>query len=419
MILLFLWIITVSSYLVVDYDKKYQFNMTVGGQKLLMTIDASYADTFIHHNHDYCDYYLDFSDDEDNEDYEECLLIKLYNPEQSETFTPNNNLPAWRDGSDIIEVNSWGSDIFNVNGKKLNVTFALANTTFFEANSLGLGFPKSEVTNLTPEYNINTTGVLYDNFLQSLKNEGIISRLGYSIVFNEDKETGRVILGGVDNKRYKNLVTLPLNDTTETTAQILVDYLSLGFNDTSVDLIDNTTILQITNNYDGIFLPEAAYDKFRDTLRASYSAEKSFLEESNVSLNFEFGDLNIEIPWEDFTSPRYESAYDASTDTSNITNTSQVLVSVYGSSDNTIYIADSLLKNAYFYLDMEGKTVSLGNLVATNSSDVQSVDAVPITQPSDSSPTESQEDGNDSAGSKIYVHWVMILVMLFLFTDFI
>ncbi|CAH6719141.1 hypothetical protein CLIB1444_02S01860 [[Candida] jaroonii] len=403
--------------------------MTLGGQKLLTSIDISYADTFIHYNYDFCAILENYGFD--NDEFQECLTLNLYDPDESKTFTPNTVLSPWRDVSDSLDITQWGSDIFNINGKKVNATFALANITMIEVNTLALGFPKSEITNLTPEYNINPSGVVYDNFLQSLKNQGIISRLGYSVVFNGDKKTGRVILGGVDNKRYKNMVTVPLNDTTETTTQVMVDFLSVDFNDTSAEITDDPLVLQISNNYDGLFLPSAAYRKFFDNLdvrevQGQYAIDKSILEESDLSLNLEIGDLTIEIPWEDFTIEQDHVSFvnssgdliiDNSTDTSS--NSSTVLFSVYISGEDTMYIGDSFLRNAYVFIDMEDKTVSLGNLVSTNSSDVQSVDAMPITQPSDSSPTESQEDGNDSAGSKIYVHWVMLLSIFLLFTDFI
>lgn len=227
-----------------------------------------------------------------------------------------------------------------------NLQFADATENDAGMGILGIGFDT-----LGAEATVITGGPTYPNLPYVLKNQGIISKVAYSLFLDSpDAESGSVVFGGKDLAKVNgDLVTLPITTDTALTVNLLS--LSLGNQTADVNtdvLLDSGT----TINY----LPDAAFTQLIGSIPGTYYKNVSgtgiyLVDCANPvpdwTFEFNFKGITIPVPLID-------------TYSTNITDENDQFVGCGYQVGSGNILGDTFLRRAYVVYDLEDGEISLG-----------------------------------------------------------
>lgn len=227
-----------------------------------------------------------------------------------------------------------------------NLQFADATRNDAGMGILGIGFDT-----LGAEATVITGGPTYPNLPYVLKNQGIISKVAYSLFLDSpDAASGSVLFGGKDLAKVNGeLVTLPI--TTDNALTVNLNTLSLGNQTAEINtdvLLDSGTTI--------FYLPDAAFTQLIGSLPGAYWKNVSGTPLYLVDCATPVPDLTFEFNFEGITIPvPLNDTY-----STNITDENDQFVGCgYLISTGNI-LGDTFLRRAYVVYDLEDGEISLG-----------------------------------------------------------
>lgn len=233
--------------------------------------------------------------------------------------------------------------------------FAVANSSSSDVGVLGIGFTQLERTK---------DHSTYDNLPITLKKQGFIGKVAYSLYLNSpSSKKGSILFGGVDHAKYHGeLIDVPI---------VSNDSLDIGLESVAVNghTIQTSTSLLLDLGTTWSYLPENVIKaiaiqikgKFVDSLGA-YVADCHH-QYGNLTFNFA-NNAKVEAPISSFLVPitTFENSKRSSSD-----NCVLAIFDDYGSST----LGDNFLQNAYMRYDLEERKVGIATVKYTNESSIE------------------------------------------------
>ncbi|KAI5957710.1 hypothetical protein KGF57_002976 [Candida theae] len=237
-----------------------------------------------------------------------------------------------------------------------NSEFAVANSTSSEFGVLGIGFTTLEQTH------DNST---YDNLPITLKKEGYINKVAYSLYLNSPtSKEGSILFGGVDNAKYHGeLVDVPIVSNTD--LEVELDSITIEgkkyFNQSKI-------LLDVGSTWS--YLPTKLFKAIAKKTHAKYdhildAYVSNCHHKGNVTFNFA-NNAAVEAPLSSFfvTVATYNS-YKRSED-------NRCVLGIFGD-DEFFSFGDNFLRNAYVKYDLEDKTIGLATVRYTNETSIEAL----------------------------------------------
>jgi yapsin 1 len=267
---------------------------------------------------------------------------------------------------------TWGSSVVSFGNATLeNFTFGVANNSNSTVPVFGLGFEGNEAS--TASFMENYGGAFqYANFPAALKEAGFIERTLYSLYMNSETSEGSVLFGGIDHAKYTgDLVTLPLDNIyadkgyeQPITFNVQLSSLTLTSSGGDVNAISSPVSVLLDSGTSFVYLPENAVNTMMQAFGAVYSNDIGFYVidcptgSTGVEFNFQFGDVNISIPFEDFLTTADETG---------------TLCAILINTSEDVILGDTFLERAYVVYDLDGLQVQLAPV---NNTDVEDIEVI-------------------------------------------
>jgi Eukaryotic aspartyl protease len=301
---------------------------------------------------------------------------------ESSTFVDYPAIPfqiRYLDGTTIRgdyfgDVLAIGSDI-----TLQNMTMALARQATLGTPVMGIGYSAGEsITSLDPS-------AIYPNFMDELINQGLINSRAYSLYLDSlDSDSGSILFGGVDTKKYSgDLIALPIQPDVQSG-----DLTSFTVAFTGLSVADSSGNSQFTR--ENIAVPVvldsgSTYTYFPDDLAEAIlkgvgattdstldNIVPCSLRNEDATFVFSFGGQggpSIKVPLSEFVLPLLGNLGRTPTfdDGSEICN-----IGIERAGDNPIVFGDTFLRSAYVVYDLENNQVALAQaMFDVSDSDIQ------------------------------------------------
>jgi len=261
-----------------------------------------------------------------------------------------------------------------------NQQMGLATDTDIPAGIMGVGYDVNEAI-----LAVQTTP--YPSIIDTLQKQGFTNTKAYSLWLNDlDSNTGSVLFGGIDTKKYQGSLTgLPIqkNERSGTYSDFTVVMSSLSFTSASGKVsninIANTPVI-LDSGSTLMYLPNDAADAVAKTVGASYvRSQKTYYANCNIAsnsagVNVGFGGSGGPTIFVDLT----ELLIPAQTkDGSQATDSKGNPICTFGiqrSDDNDVLFGDAFLRSAYVVYDLTENQLYIAQTVFnTTESDIREI----------------------------------------------
>lgn len=298
-----------------------------------------------------------------------CDTYGTFDSSRSSSFRSNNTDFYILYGDTTFALGTWGVDTLVIDGLSVeNLSFAVASQTNSTVGVLGIGLEGLETTNAGA---LAKSGpYTYANLPTKLVEDGLIHRRVYSLYLNEaSADSGNILFGGVDHAKYSGtLQTIPVINTLvnygySEPIKLEVTLSGVSYNGKSLSstqyaaLLDSGTTLT--------YAPSSLISSIASAVGASYSSTYGYYmmscptRSSDVkNITFSFQGVEINAPLTNFLL--------AATST-------QCVLAIMDSGDNSLIMGDSFLRSAYIVYDLDNLEIAMAQV---KYSDSTSIDAV-------------------------------------------
>ncbi|KAI5957711.1 hypothetical protein KGF57_002977 [Candida theae] len=247
---------------------------------------------------------------------------------------------------------SYVSDTVTFGGATVkNQEFGLAETSSSQYGVLGVGLLPLEATE---------NGTTYDNFPVSLKKQGYINKVAYSLYLNSLKSTtGSILFGGVDNAKYQgDLVELPVLEGDD----LAVNISSVSINGQT---FSNETSVILDTGSGFSYLPLNVVEGIAKQIGGTYDSQGDgyivdCIQTDTLTFNFP-KNISITVPISNFLYPL--SIVDGRPSLKCFL----AIKNDYGYGS----LGENFLRGAYVKYDLEERTIALAQVKYTTESDIQ------------------------------------------------
>lgn len=297
-----------------------------------------------------------------------------FNPSTSSTF--ENTTKPW----DIEYLEMKGAygflckDTVEIGGASVPDAYvAVADVASITTDVFGVGYRNGEGTvrlNKTTE----TLYGSYPNYPVSLKNDGFINTIAYSLYLNNlDAQDGAILFGGVDHaKYYGTLGIVPIFNMAPQvlkspfTFSVILNSISVKSDDHSCPLVSDFAVpVLLDSGTTFAMLPNETTKAMADAYGFTFDNDWGFFVGNCSPHNFDafelnFSGVNVSIPAESLLAPGPADG---------------LCILAIQSSDilSNIILGDVFLRNLYVVYDLENNQIALGQAKYTDESDVEEI----------------------------------------------
>ncbi|ONH64854.1 Aspartic proteinase 3 [Cyberlindnera fabianii] len=330
----------------------------------------------------------------------------------SSSFKGNGSFFFIQYGDSTYATGEWGTDDVTFGDFTIdNLMFAVANQSNATVTVLGIGLEGNEASTSSFMDRYPGGAFTYPNLPVAMKNQGLISKVGYSLYMDPDSAEGVVLFGGIDHAKYEGeLVTLPLLNyykdqgvDTPITFDVELNSVSITGDSSTVTLLDESISVLLDSGTSFNYLPRNTIINLARSLRAQYSSrlERYYINcpssKTGMTLDFKLGDVTIKVPIEDMLAP---------------IDTSYTYCALMVQPSQRYILGDTFLRHAYVVFDLEDLEVQIAQYKSTNSVDIRNFngDSVSVSSAAASStgssasstPSSSSTSSTDSSVSNTY-----------------
>lgn len=288
-------------------------NVGSNGDKNEVLVDTGSSDLWVMESNVICRYSSNMKREVDDserlqsnrlqrKDLNECLTFGSFSPQKSTTFKNDTSAGAFYIEylDNTYSLGYWGTDNVKIDNVEIkDVYFAVANFTATNSGVLGIG----------PKF-MESSNVEYANLPYTLKNQGIIQKVAYSVYLNEsDSNHGTILFGAVDLSKYTGpLMTLPVIEDdyfgNVEGLQILLSGLFFSDGKGNVQVMCNYTLDTLLDTGSTLsYLPSDTILKIASVLNGVYMGG-SYRVDCNINsdsvLIFDFNGQQINVPISSF-----------------------------------------------------------------------------------------------------------------------
>lgn len=258
-----------------------------------------------------------------------------------------------------------------------NATFAVATIANSSEAVFGIGYVGDEAT----IYSANRT---YDNIPVTMKKQGLIERVAYSLYLNGIPEaTGQVLFGGVDHAKYSGeLGLVPLVNTNGGDASAINEFtvmlhgISIRSNNVSCPLADIQLPVLLDSGTSYALLPSSVVESIGESMNYTYNSTFEYYT-GNCNQVFDYDSLEL-----NFSGIKLQVPPATLLDNLTLTNGDNVFINgeqqcilavdLYDDLSNLI-LGDVFMRNFYIVYDLESNQVALAQtrFNETDQSDVE------------------------------------------------
>lgn len=242
---------------------------------------------------------------------------------------------------------NWATDDVTVGDVEVSaLQFAVATQSSSDIGVLGIATK-----------NVESSDSSYNNLPYALQKQGKIDKVAYSLYLNsKSAASGTLLFGGIDHAKYSgSLVKFPYSGYGFNIQLNSIDYNgdSNSFNDKV--LLDSGTTLT--------YLPQDIVDSIGKALNGSWDSSAGIYtidcdQPDDKYIEYKFNGLTIKVPLSDLV-------FDFDSSSS--------CALGYIATSNTYILGDNFLRNAYVYYDLDDTSISLAQVVFTDSTDIETV----------------------------------------------
>ncbi|ABN67928.2 predicted protein [Scheffersomyces stipitis CBS 6054] len=337
----------------------------------------------------------------DNEDCQvnggpnDCNQYGTFDEQNSTSWTTNQQVFSIKYADNTTAQGYYGQDKIDFgDGMVLSTgTFAVANQSNDTFGVFGIGFEANEAT-----------ANKYTNIPSSLKTEGLINKVAYSLYINsENATTGSILFGGIDNAKYQDdLVPINIvqNNGEYSKMQIHLSSIKVCLNNSCSDVANSpsnslsssssvsSSSLSFSSDEDGVVdtanapfmidsgstycdFPSQIITSIADQAAPGYQYSQALggnevpcsLKDDGNSLQLTFDNKKmIEVPFKDLI-----------LDKTNPSTGAPACILKLGYSDYSVLGLD-FLKHAYTVFNLDDKTISLAQMIYTQDENISAIE---------------------------------------------
>lgn len=339
----------------------YSVNVTIGNpsSEVLVLLDTGSSDLWVN------------TADNPLCDTVHCATYGVFDSEKSKTLKDLDEFFGIQYLDYSFAEGYWATDDVSITDQLSvsNLQFGVANNSNSSMGVLGIGFRNLESTNKNEP--------LYDNLPITLKKQGLIEKVAYSLYLNsEDAQTGNVLFGGIDNAKFDGqLETFPVvaekgnyYDLQLALSSVKVNLASGSLNSSKPINTNNAAYTLDSGTTLAILQTEAVVDIVQaitgadpvDAPGGGFQIPCSFATNNNT-LDFTFDSRQtIKVPFTDLV---YESDKVDS-------NGNDICFLAVGSSDGDFILGDIFLRHAYVVYDLEDETILIAQVKYTDDEEI-------------------------------------------------
>ncbi|KAK6201191.1 aspartic peptidase domain-containing protein [Scheffersomyces amazonensis] len=298
-----------------------------------------------------------------------CTRYGSFDPNSSNSFASKDDIPPlnilYADGT--TATGNWGSDVLNVGDVEVNdVIFAVVDKTSSDMGVFGIGFPELEQDNFSPAK--DTASVSYNNFPMTLKDQGLIDRTLYSLYLGQKTdEYGQLLFGAVDAHKFNQLTTVPVvasydvgpEDGTVARLNIMLSGVSFTNGHDTVKVDSSLFPVTIDSGSTYSYLAEDAYNRLAAALGASLENGDFIVpctSDPDTLIIFNFSGFELRVPLGNIL---------------NSDDNGRCALQI-GKSESSLF-GDNIIRHAYWVFDLDNRQISIGNVVHSDTQDIQVV----------------------------------------------
>lgn len=348
---------------ITDVGMVYLATMFVGSdrQKVLPVLDTGSSDLWVMaSSNPYCA-------------SEDCTGMK-FDPSSSTTFE-NTSEPF---NIEYLEEKGASGflckDTVEIGGASVkNAYLAVADEASITQDVFGVGYTAGEAV-AKLDIDSGTYSNSYPNYPVSLKNEGLINTVAYSLYLNNmEAKDGTILFGGVDHAKYEGtlgilqtIVMLPEYVDFPTSLTVLLYSINVKSGDTACPLITDfaAPVLFDSGTSFGM-LPNDTIGVMASAYGYKYNPEIGYFE-GNCSLidfdgfEFNFSGVNVTVPPESLL---YPGPIDGEC----------ILAIQPAPTFLNVIMGDVFLRNFYIVYDLDNNQIALGQAKYTDESDIEEI----------------------------------------------
>ncbi|KKK14764.1 putative aspartic-type endopeptidase (OpsB) [Aspergillus ochraceoroseus] len=288
-----------------------------------------------------------------------CNASGSYDPSSSSTYTyvsSDFNI-TYADGSGAA--GDYVTDTIRIGGASLeDFQFGVGYTSSSSEGVLGIGYTSNEAL-------VSQNGETYPNLPRSLVKNGLIQSNAYSLWLNDlDANTGSILFGGVDTKKYHGeLQTLPVQTVDGAYSEFIIALTGVKYSNKSTSRSYSSSSLPAAVLLDSgsslTYLPDSVVEDIYNDLDVVYEESTGA---GYAPCNMAQDNINITFT---FTSPEITVSIDELLiDAGDLHFRSGERACIFGivpAGDSTAVLGDTFLRSAYVVYDLSNNEISLAN----------------------------------------------------------
>lgn len=333
-------------------------------QKVLVQVDTGSSDLWVmNSSNPYCS--SNDNSDISSSNQIDCPTDIMFDSSLSSSYKSNDTDFSITYGDTTFANGTYAHDDIWFNGNKVSdANFALAENSNSTTAVWGIGliYLEASVTTLK-------NGVFYPtypNIPVQMKNQGLISHVGYSLFLNDlDADDGSLLFGGVDHSKYVGtLQSLPLLSSyvnaPPSTFTVNLGNITLYQGSKSGVLVNMNVGALLDSGSSYMSLPTRFVAALAESIGASVSSGYVLASCSLTGgLTFDLSGITVNVPFQQMLFPANAAK-------------TQCILGVLAD-DKNIILGDTFLRSVYAVYDLENNEVALAasNFDSSSSADVE------------------------------------------------
>lgn len=317
-----------------------------------------------------------------------CTISGVFDQSESSTYSRNSSDFFISYGDSTVAEGDWATDTMTLDDHKITaMSFGLGLTTNSSMGVLGIGYPSNEATAILD------SPYAYANLPFRLVQEGIINTPAYSLWLNDaNSDEGNILFGAVDHDKYSgDLVSMDIQIGSTRFSEPYAFYveltdLSQSTNGDSESILPETLLALLDSGTSLSYFPSSIASTIFSNLEASYSSSLGYYVtacDTEGSLDYEFGDAKITVPYSSLMIPITDDSGRSATLRNG---DAACAVGIQAAEYSFALLGDTFLRNAYVVYDMGNDKIAMAQAAANvTSSNIEVIsDAIPSTPPNHS-----------------------------------
>ncbi|GMG21874.1 unnamed protein product [Ambrosiozyma monospora] len=324
-----------------------------------------------------------------------CSKYGTFDPLGSSSWHNNGTLFHIEYADKTFAQGFWGYDQIDLGGVTIpDVNIAVSDNTDSEVGVLGISYAELESTNTRLSHHT------YMNLPLTMKSQGLISKLTYSVYLDDpESETASILFGAIDQNKYTgDLALMPIVDVYDAgqpaSIEVTISGMSVGSKKSNkkIEIASGAAAGLLDTGTTLLYVSKDVFNAITDVAGLSTSegyptADCSLGDDYYLSFNFQGFDVDIS-----FKNLFLDTGDDSS---------STCYLGIQYTDDDSFILGDKFLTSVYAVIDLEDNVVAMAK--ANTDSTSENIEVVSDSIPSASSVASYSATYGGAAGTSLSV----------------